>query len=297
MKGKSIYLLMAFFTFLILGCASTEDIASQEVIMEEEVSLNDTTKIEIGEKDHRQIETPKSSEALQRGTLLVGVTPDFPPLIYMRGQEIIGVEADLAYRLADGLKKRVQFVDLPWSEQIPALLSGDIDIVMAGMSVTDTRGIRISFSDHYMRSGLVSMMRAEDHGKYGSIDIIKESLQNTGVVADTTSEIYVRRNFPTATNVVVLQKSEHAPDALRRRSIDIFIYDAPYILWLVSEHEAELAALWEPFNKERLAWAVRRDEEDFLRAVNGILSEMKKDGTLERILVKWLPLEYLEIFR
>jgi polar amino acid transport system substrate-binding protein len=239
----------------------------------------------------------KSVEVAEVDTLLVGVTPDFPPLIYKRGNEVIGVEADLAYKLAERMNRKVQFIDLKWKEQIPALLRGEIDIVMAGMSMTGTREIRIKFSDHYMKSGLVTMMRAEDKPKFNSLEVITESLPNVGVVSGTTSEIFVRRNFPKATNVVALQESDHAPSALIRRAIDIFIYDAPAILWLVSENEAELSVFWEPFNEEKLAWAVRRDDEEFLSQVNGILQDMRTDGQLDQILLKWLPSEYLERFR
>lgn len=270
MQKKYLYLLIAvLITFIIGGCATTDDIKSVE----------------------------KSVEVAQRDSLLVGVTPDFPPLIYKRGKEIIGIEADLAYVLAEEMNKQIQFVDLPWSEQIPALLRGEIDIIMAGMSMTVGREVRIKFSDHYMKSGLVTMMRAEDKAKYNSMEIIKKSFPNTGVVAETTGEIFVRRNFPKATNVIALQKSDHAPSALKRRSIDIFIYDAPHILWLVSENEAELAGFWEPFNEEKLAWAVRRDDGEFLNQVNSILDGMRKDGRLDQILLKWLPSDYLERFR
>jgi len=270
MHKKYLSLLIAvLITFFIGSCASTDDIKSVE----------------------------KSVEVAQKDSLLVGVTPDFPPLIYKRGEEIIGIEADLAYVLAEEMNRQVQFVDLPWNEQIPALLKGEIDIVMAGMSMTMGREVRIKFSDYYMKSGLVTMIRAEDKPKYNSLEIIRESLASTGVVANTTGEIYVRRNFPKATSITSLQESDHAVSALKRRSIDIFIYDAPHILWLVSENEAELAGFWEPFNEEKLAWAVRRDDGEFLRQVNNILAGMRNNGMLDRILLKWLPAEYLEIFR
>jgi ABC-type amino acid transport substrate-binding protein len=243
------------------------------------------------------IDESKSIEVEKVDILRVGITPDFPPLIYKRGDEVVGVEADLARELAARLNRGVQFVDLSWKDEIPALLRAEIDIVMAGMSMTETREIRIRFSDHYMKSGLVAMMRAEDRPRFNSLEVITESLPNVGVVTGTTSEIFVRRNFPKATNVVALQESDHAPSALGRRAIDIFVYDAPAILWLVSENEAELSGFWEPFNEEELAWAVRRDDEEFLKQVNVILKDMRRDGTLDKILNKWLPSDYLERFR
>ncbi len=75
--------------------------------------------------------------------------------------------------------------------------------------------------------------------------------------------------------------------------IDIFVHDAPSIIWLVSENEAEITGVWEPLNEEYLAWGVRRDDQEFLTQVNGILKKWKKDGTLNKVLKRWLP--YLEL--
>jgi ABC-type amino acid transport substrate-binding protein len=54
--------------------------------------------------------------------------------------------------------------------------------------------------------------------------------------------------------------------------------------------------IWEAFNEEYIAWGVRRDDRDFLMNVNGILGKWKEDGTLNEILFKWLPSQYLHRF-
>ena len=68
-------------------------------------------------------------------------------------------------------------------------------------------------------------------------------------------------------------------------------------MWLVSENEADLTALLQPLNEEELAWGVRRDDPELLMQINSILNKWKNDGTLNRILLKWLPSQYLERFK
>jgi ABC-type amino acid transport substrate-binding protein len=228
---------------------------------------------------------------------LVGVTPHYPPIMFKQGGEFAGVEADLARMLALELGKPIKFVELRWDKQIPALLARETDIIMSGMSITKARGIRVNFSDHYLKSGLVAMMRIEDARKYDSVEKVMQRYSNIGVVAGTTSDVFVRKNFPNALNVIALEEADDAPAALDRRSIDIFIHDAPSIMWLVSENEADLTALRVPLNEEKLAWGVRRDDEKLLMKVNTILSKWKKDGTLNRTLLRWLPSRYLEVFK
>ncbi len=71
--------------------------------------------------------------------------------------------------------------------------------------------------------------------------------------------------------------------------IDLFVYDAPAIAWLVSENEATLKGFWEPLNDEYLAWAVNRDDQALLSAANTALATWKKDGTVTQVVKKWLP--------
>jgi len=104
--------------------------------------------------------------------------------------------------------------------------------------------------------------------------------------------VFVKRNFPNAGRIILLSRARAGAFELKRRGIDIFVHDAPSIIWLVSENEADLTSLWEPLNEEYVAWGVRIDDEPFLMLVNSILSDWKEDGTVNRVLKRWLP--YLE---
>lgn len=228
--------------------------------------------------------------------LRVGVTPDYPPVIFQQGGRLSGIEADLAHRLGESLGRPVQFKELPWDKQIPALLADKIDIIMSGMSITKARKIRIDFTDPYMKSGLLPMMRTEDKEKFNSYDRIKQKIVTIGVMPGTTGDVFVQKNFPDATRVAQSTPGNASDALILRRSIDIFIHDAPSIMWLVSENEANLTSSWEPFNEENLAWGVRRDEGELLMNINSLLRTWKQDGTLNQILLKWLPKKYLERF-
>ena len=66
--------------------------------------------------------------------LRVGVTPNFPPMIFKLRKSLVGVEVDLAHALGRELGRPVEFVELPWDAQIPALLQGKTDIIMSAMT-------------------------------------------------------------------------------------------------------------------------------------------------------------------
>lgn len=226
--------------------------------------------------------------------LRVGITPNYPPLIFKQGENITGIEADLARRLGEALNRPVQFVTLDWDKQIPALMSGKIDIIMSGMSITERREVRINFSEPYLKSGLIAAFRADSAGKFDSVDKILKSYANVGVVEGTTGDAFVKKNMPQATQVFHVMNARDGADELIRRRIDLFIHDAPSIIWTVSEHEADLTALWEPLTKEDFGWGISKDNEELLSTVNDLLASWKADGTLDAVMSRWLPAAYLK---
>jgi polar amino acid transport system substrate-binding protein len=193
------------------------------------------------------------------------------------------------------LNRKVEFIELRWDSLIPALLEGKIDIIMSGMSITEARKVRIVFTDYYLKSGLLIAMRSEDSKKYNSLQSIKDSHVAAGIIKETTGDVFVQKELPRARRVP-FSRAERAAFDLKHRRIDIYIDDALSVIWLVSENEADLTALWDPLTEEHIAWGVRRDNTELLDQANSILSTWKQDGTLHNVLIKWLPPDILEHF-
>jgi ABC-type amino acid transport substrate-binding protein len=232
-----------------------------------------------------QTSLQQSSKALLR----VGVTPNYPPIIFKLQGKIAGLEADFAILLGKALQRDIQFIELPWNDQIQALLEGKIDIIMSGMTITEARKVRVDFSETYLKSGLIAMMRTGDASKYDSAKKILESISTVGVVKGTTGEVFVRNNFPKPTTIIAIREPWEAPGLLNNRRIDLFIHDAPSVVWLVSENEATLKALLEPFNAEYFGWAIGRNNPTLLTQTNAALAEWKKTGTVQAVVKRWMP--------
>ena len=236
--------------------------------------------------------TPQNSPAAEESqvdALRVGVTPNYPPMIFRVNEKITGLEADLARRLGKELDRPVRFVELAWDQQITALLEGKIDIIMSAMTITDARKVRINFTDPYLKSGLLATIRAGDSAKYNSVKSIVADFPGVGVIEGTTGEAYVRKNMSKSPRIVKLSKVSDAASELRSRRVDVFVYDAPAVVWLVSENEADLRVVRELFSEEYLGWGVRRDDPELRAKVNAALENWKKDGTLKDTVLRWLP--------
>jgi ABC-type amino acid transport substrate-binding protein len=231
----------------------------------------------------KEADTPKPRP------LLVGITPNYPPIIFKQNKEIKGVEADLAVRLARALGRPCQFVEVDWDELISSLMEGKIDIIMSGMTINAARKVRISFTEPYLKVGLMTLMRAEDVSKYNSLSSIKESNATVGVVKGTTAEVYVRNNFSKTATIRLLLSAGDAVYPLENRRIDLFVNDSPSVIWLASQNEGKLRGFLTPFTEDYLGWGVRRDDQDLLIQANAILGSWKADGTLKEVITRWLP--------
>lgn len=221
--------------------------------------------------------------------LRVGVSPDEPPVAFKQAGAVCGFEADLAYRLANQLHRPLVFVELDWSDLIPSLLNGDIDIIMSGMTITPEREVRISFSKPYLRVGQMALVRRPEVGWFENLSQrLERSDINIGVQRGTTGERFVETHYPRARKVVYSTPADAAL-GLKTRRIDVLVHDAPAIWWLASQYEADLAGVFTPLTEEYLGWGMRRDDVDFREDVDGIIDRWKKDGTLQDAALRWIP--------
>lgn len=228
--------------------------------------------------------TPKGPPALR-----VGVNPSGPPVIFLQGNKVSGIEADLAQSLGEYLGRKVVFVQLPFNQLIPALLDDEIDIIMSGMSFTEMRAIRVNFSQPYMKVGQMPLVRRKELNKYANTLGLLNSKGKVGVEVGTTGDLFVQENFIYAERVPY-KNVEDAANDLAAGKIDMVIDDSPIVWWLASENESRgLAPMVVSLTEEYLAWAMRKDDQELLRRANEFLVEFRSSGNLNTVIKKWLP--------
>ena len=229
--------------------------------------------------------TVPSDESILR----VGVSTNSPPLIFKQNNEIVGLEADFARDLAKYLGKSLHFVELKWEDQIPALLDNRIDIIMSGMSITALREVRVAFTLSYFESGQLALIRRRDAARYSTGLFSLATAEAIGAIKDTTGEYYVESQFGSV-NRKLYKNSRAAVKDLINKKIDMFIHDAPMILYLASENESKgLTVLFALLTKEPLAWAVRKNNTELLEAANDFLRTYNEEGKLNKLIKYWIP--------
>ena len=227
--------------------------------------------------------------AADKNVLRVGVTPDAPPLIFKQNGKIVGLEAEFARALADDLGKALQFVELKWKNQIPALLENRIDIIMSGMVIDPIKEVRIAFCDPYFKSALMALIRIGDLNRF-SIGFFSLSTNSAiGAIKDTTGARFLKTYF-TSVKKEFFSTTRPAVKALLDKKIDMFIYGAPMVFYLASENENNgLTALPFFLAGEDLAWAVRKDNTELLAAANEFTQNPANEKKLKQMIHRWIP--------
>lgn len=230
-------------------------------------------------------------------TLRVGVTLGLAPLIYQQGQDFVGLEAELAKEFGKFLDKSVRFIELDWTDQIPALLENRIDIIMSGMTITRLRQIRIAFSAPYLKTGQMALIRKgsgylSPHGYFGIL--ASAPFVKIGVIQGTTGEAFVKTRYSNAKEIFSYETPKEAVAALKLpetdlRRIDMFVIDLPIAYMLAAENEGELTWLPTLLTEEYLGWGIRKNDDDLLEKANRFIAGLKNDGTLDKIVRRWIP--------
>lgn len=224
--------------------------------------------------------------------LKVGITTNYPPIAFEENGQIVGVEPDLARKLGEELPTKITFIKLDWEELWPALRDEKIDLVMAGVSITERRGQLVAFTDPYLRVGQMALIRKADLGKLSDPSAMAEPGRRIGVEKNTTGEAFVRRQYDKAT-VVTFDSVERGVAALRAGEIDFFVHDAPTVWRVVGrppKEDPELIGLYRPLTDEYLAWALRKGDADTLGVLlDAKIAEWQKDGELQEVLDRWIP--------
>lgn len=225
--------------------------------------------------------------------LRIGVSTNYPPLIHKQGEDVIGVEADLARELAAYLGKKPVFVEVAWVDQIDKLMAGETDIIMAGMSVTEARIYKINFSKAYFKTGqMVLVGNKPQFQQLKNLPALRAQVvaMYVGVVNGTTGEIFAMENLNMARKIVPYKTSAAALEALKQHKIDMMVYDGVAVLMLEKTHqEYGFKKIPVFLTDEYLAWGVRKDDDALLQSANDFLDEIKRNGTLKEILSRWIP--------
>lgn len=219
---------------------------------------------------------------VKEGTLTMATNAYFPPYEYYDGQDVIGIDADIAKAIADKMGLELKIEDMEFDSIITAVSTGKADLGLAGMTVTPDRQKNVDFSDTYANG--VQVIIVKEDSAIAKPDDLKG--KKIGVQLSTTGDLTATDEFG-KDSVVQYNKGNDAVMALTQGQVDAVIIDNEPAKSYVEANKG-LKILDTEFLNEDYAACISKDNAGLTKAVNKALAELKADGTLQKIVDKYI---------
>jgi polar amino acid transport system substrate-binding protein len=223
---------------------------------------------------------------LKKGELVVGITGDQPPLnATTKDGKIIGLDADIAQAIATSMNVKLRFSKMPFSELLPALQAGKVDMIVSGMTMTPDRNLKVAFIGPYHVSGKGILTKVK------SLELLKKETVNSekfkvATLKGSTSQYVVEKAAPKAKLTLVASYDE-ALNLLFQDKVDAVIADYPYCAYVVARYPDKGLAVGESkLSFEPLGIAVREDTL-LLNGLENFIRMLVASGDMNTLQDRW----------
>lgn len=245
--------------------------------------------------------------------LVMATNAAFPPYEYKEGNSYKGIDVEIAQAIADKLGMELVIEDVEFGSVLSGVAEGKYDFGMAGITVTEDRKKTMDFSDTYATG--IQVIIVKDGSPITSLDdlfIFNEEgdptgLKNedikVGVQENTTGDIYsssavegwgfndLNEDESVKTDRVMRFKAgADAIAALQKGSVDCVIIDnEPAKSFVAANEGIHILEGENEYAVEDYAICVKKGNTELLEKINKALSELKADGTIDKIIEKYIP--------
>jgi polar amino acid transport system substrate-binding protein len=225
----------------------------------------------------------------QKGVLVVGTAGSMPPFnMTTREGDVIGFEPDMAELMAQEMGVKLKFVVMPFSELLPALEAGKVDLILSQMTMTGKRNMKVAFVGPYSISGKSFVTKIK------WIASVKEASQvnspKTTVVAlkGSTSEAFVKKNLPKAKFVQAMNYDD-AVEMVLKGKVDAMIADYPIcVLTILRNPDQGLISVIAPLSYEPIGIALPGNDPLMVNWMENFLGTLEKTGVLDLLKERWV---------
>ena len=227
-------------------------------------------------------------EALKaRGTLIMGYDVQFPPLAYADDDgELVGYDVELAEEVSKRLGVTLKAIPIDWDDKDNELENGTIDCVWSGYSITEPRKKAHSLTFPYLANEQVLIVRKD--GAVKSFSDLQGRVIGLRSASSSSDAINENPSFKNNLGDIIEYKdNKSCLDDLKVGAIDAMVMDSCFAYFLATQTGEPFDVVKTPLSSEEYCVCFRKNDPELRDAVEEILMEMVKDGTVARISTKW----------
>jgi len=231
---------------------------------------------------------PVIDRILQRGELIVGMSGDQPPLnVKTKDGKIIGLDVDLSRIMADAMGVKLKIENIPFSNLLPALQAGKIDMILSNMTMTQTRNLKVAFVGPYFISGKALLAKLDTIVSFSGTKDIDKSDFSMAVLKGSTSHVFVKQFVPKAKHVLTKSLDESL-DLVIQGKVDAMVSDYPFCVVSAFRYKHKgLATVKTPINFEPIGIALPPNDPLLINWVENLLTTLKTTNILMNLSKRW----------
>ncbi|MCR3905564.1 MAG: transporter substrate-binding domain-containing protein [Tenericutes bacterium] len=224
--------------------------------------------------------------------LRVGMDLKYPPFETVdTSNNPEGISVDIAYALGEYLGREVEIVNTDFGSIIPSIQSGEIDIAIASMSITDARKEVVDFSDPYFYFKIITLVN-QDFATTNNLDqdstveelLAIEGTRYTGIASQVSSSI------PQSYGKEVTEATDlgTAVESVAQGTADVLLMSANPVVDGYKANPTTTMVMWDPFVASPIGMAVRKGNTELLEQVNAFIATFSEpDGLYDVLAEKW----------
>ncbi len=270
-KFLSIMLVSVLSAALLAGCGTKSKTGS-------EGGNAQSTVTQAPEATKAPAATEAASGSEGSGDIIVGTEAGFAPYEYLEGDQVVGVDMDIAQAIADSLGKKLVIKNMDFDGALMAVQNGTIDFVAAGVSINEERKKVMDFSDPYVDSTEVVVV---NKAKPAVTKVDADGLAGKviGVQQGNIADFYVEDNIK-AKETKRYTKFAQAAEDLKNQKIDCIVMDQYPAEELVKAN-TDLVILDGTLFQDQYAIAVKKGNTELLNKINAVIKDLKDQGKVE----------------
>ncbi|SME97909.1 polar amino acid transport system substrate-binding protein [Xaviernesmea oryzae] len=228
-----------------------------------------------------------------KGRAIVVVTENaYPPLQFVdpKSGSAIGWEYDAMNEIARRLNFKAEYRNTSWDAMIQAVSDGQYDIGMTGITIKDDRKEKVDFSDPYMRSQQLMLVRGDEtrFTDAESFAALKNGLigAQPGTSPFYTAVYGVLDGNEQNPRIRLFETFGATVQALKAGDVDLVLTDSTAGEGYVKASGGSLKIIGEPLGAEDFGFIFKKGS-DLVQPVNAAIAALKADGTLDALNKKW----------
>ena len=232
--------------------------------------------------------SPVINRILQKGELRVGTAASMPPLnMTTKDGKIIGLEADLARYMADSMGVKLNLKAIQFSKLLPALKSGQVDMILSGMTMTSKRNLKVAFAGPYYVSGKGVLTNVATLASITDPNALDKRKFKIAALEGSTSADFVTKIMSKAT-LVTTKDYDDGVNMVIQGKVDAMVADHPIcIVSVVRYPEHNLFTIIAPFTYEPLGVALPAEDPLLVNWVTNFLNKLEDSGVMDNVKDRW----------